>query len=159
MNKNTFIQRGFAIRSNAPSVQAYLDELPANRADDFLKFHQTILDHLPQDFEEQISYGMLGYVVPHSTYPNGYHYNPKQPLPFINLGLQKNFIGFYHMGIYADPNLLTWFIREHPKYCKLKLDMGKSYIRFKKTEVIPHPLITELVGLHYMKIVTEEHYE
>jgi Domain of unknown function (DU1801) len=93
-----------------------------------------------------MSYGMLGYVVPHSVYPDGYHCNPKTPLPFMNLASQKNFIAVYHMGVYAKKELLDWFVLEYPKYCKHKLDMGKSCIRFKKTEDIPYKLIGELTA-------------
>ncbi|HNL71683.1 MAG TPA: DUF1801 domain-containing protein, partial [Leptospiraceae bacterium] len=96
-------------------------------------------------FEETISYGMISYVVPHSLYPEGYHTDPKQPLPFISLASQKNFIALYHMGIYADEKILHWFVTEYPKHSKTKLDMGKSCIRFKKIDQIPFDLIQELV--------------
>jgi hypothetical protein len=89
---------------------------------------------------------MLCYSVPHSRYPAGYHCNPEQPLPFISVASQKNFIALYHMGIYADPELLAWFTAEYPKHSKTKLDMGKSCIRFKKPEAIPFALIAELAG-------------
>ena len=92
-----------------------------------------------------MNYGMIGYIVPHSTYPNGYHCNPKLPLPFINLASQKNFIALYHMGIYANPQLLDWFVAEYPKHSTQKLDMGKSCIRFKKMDQIPFDLIAELM--------------
>ncbi len=92
-----------------------------------------------------MSYGMIGYVVPHKTYPEGNHCNPKLPLPFINIASQKNFIALYHMGMYADKALLDWFVAEYPKHCKTKLDMGKSCVRFKKPENIPFDLIAELV--------------
>ena len=104
------------------------------------------LKNLPKGFKECISYGMLGYVVPHELYPNGYHVNPKLPLPFINLASQKNFIAVYHSGLYADPELMEWFVKVYPKHCKTKLDMGKSCIRFKKIDQIPMVLIGELVS-------------
>jgi len=91
-----------------------------------------------------MSYGMIGYVVPHSIYPEGYHCDTKLPLPFLSIASQKNFVAVYHMGIYADPELLNWFVGEYPKYCKRKLDMGKSCIRFKKLEEFPYQLIGEL---------------
>ena len=109
-----------------------------------LKLREVIKNNLPEGFEEAMSYGMLGFVVPHSIYPKGYHCDPKLPLPFISLASQKNFIALYHMGIYADENLLNWFLVEYPKHCKTKLDMGKSCIRFKKMEDIPFELISEL---------------
>jgi hypothetical protein len=109
------------------------------------RLHDLIMENLPQGFEAGVGYGMLGYVVPHSLYPAGYQCDPKQPLPFIGLASQKNSISFYHMGLYADQALLDWFVGEYPKYCKTKLDMGKSCIRFKKEENIPFPLLAELV--------------
>jgi hypothetical protein len=99
---------------------------------------------LPKGFEETLNYGLIGYVVPHSIYPNGYHCNPKLPVPFMNIASQKNFIAVYHMGLYANPELLNWFVQEYPKHCNTKLDMGKSCIRFKKTNQIPFDLIAEL---------------
>ena len=126
------------------TVQEYISSLPTERQTVIQKLRETIINSLPQGFEETISYGMIGYVVPLSTYPAGYHCDPKLPLPFINLASQKNFIALYHMGIYADENLLNWFTSEYPKYCKTKLDMGKSCIRFKKMEDIPYQLIAEL---------------
>jgi hypothetical protein len=122
----------------------YVANLPAERQGAMSKLRQTILENLPNGFEETISYEMIGYVVPHSIYPAGYHCNPNLPLPFISIASQKNFIALYHMGIYADDNLNKWFISEYPKYISTKLDMGKSCIRFKKIELIPYNLIGEL---------------
>jgi hypothetical protein len=92
-----------------------------------------------------MSYGMIGYVVPHSIYPARYHCNPSLPLPFMNIASQKNFIAFYHMGIYANKALYDWFVGEYPEHCSRKLDMGKSCIRFKIMEDIPYELLGELV--------------
>lgn len=128
----------------ADSPKDYIAQLPAERQEVISKIRETILKNLPQGFEEQMSYGMLGYVVPHSKYPDGYHCDPKLPLPFINLASQKNFIALYHSGIYADPKLHDWFVAEYPKHCKRKLDMGKSCIRFKSMNDIPYTLIGEL---------------
>ncbi len=128
----------------AKTADEYIKALPADKREDFLKLRNTVLKSLPKGFEETMNYGMLGYVVPHSLYPPGYHCDPKLPLPFINLALQKNFIGFYHMGIYANPELLNWFQMEYAKQVPQKLDMGKSCIRFKKPENIPHKLIAQL---------------
>jgi uncharacterized protein YdhG (YjbR/CyaY superfamily) len=127
------------------TVQEYLDSVPENRKDAFNKLRNTIIENLPHGFEETISYGMIGYVVPKSIYPAGYHCSPELPLPFVSIANQKNYIALYHMGIYADKNLLDWFLTEYPKYSKRKLDMGKSCIRFKKTEDIPFNLIGELI--------------
>ncbi len=102
--------------------------------------------------EEAVNYGILGYVVPHSLYPNGYHCNTKLPLPFMNLASQKNFIAVYSTALYAKKELMDWFILEHKKRCKYKIHMGKSCIRFKKMEDIPFGLIGELTP----KISTDE---
>jgi uncharacterized protein YdhG (YjbR/CyaY superfamily) len=131
--------------SAATTVDQYMNELPEDRKSAMTKLRNTILKNLPEGFEETMSYGMVGYVVPHSMYPSGYHCDPKLPLPFMNIASQKNFIAFYHMGIYAIPELLSWFTAEYPKHVKSKPDMGKSCLRFKKEENIPFDLIGELV--------------
>jgi hypothetical protein len=133
------------MQSNATTVAAYLEEIPEERKEAFFKLRDTILTNIPKGFSEQLSYGSLGYVVPHSIYPKGYHCDPKLPLPFIALASQKNFIALYHMGIYANPELLNWFTSEYPKHSAQKLDMGKSCIRFKKMDQIPFDLIAALV--------------
>ncbi len=127
------------------TIQEILDNIPTERKEAFHRLHHVIVDNLPEGFEVGISYGMLGYVVPHSIYPAGYHCKKEEPLPFASLASQKNSINFYHMGIYADPGLLEWFVTEYPKYCKSKLDMGKSCIRFKKPDDIPFELIGALM--------------
>ncbi len=132
------------MQSKATSPAQYISELPDDRKEVISKLRQTIRNNLPKGFEEQMSYGMLGYVVPHSTYPDGYHCSPELPLPFINLASQKNFVALYHSGIYASTELYDWFVGEYPKYVKTKLDMGKSCVRFKKLETIPYELIGEL---------------
>jgi hypothetical protein len=101
--------------SNAESVQQYLEELPEDRKQPMKLLRQTILDNIPEGFSEEMSYGMIGYVVPHSLYPAGYHCDPKLPLPFINIASQKNSINLYHSGIYLDSKLLEWFQAEYPK--------------------------------------------
>jgi hypothetical protein len=134
------------MQSTAKTVNDYLNELPEERKVAFLKLRERILNNLPKGFEEQMSYGMLGYVVPHDLYPDGYHCNPKLPLPFMNIASQKNFIALYHLGIYAIPELLEWFASEFPKHSSQKLDIGKSCIRFEKLDQIPFDLIAELAG-------------
>jgi uncharacterized protein YdhG (YjbR/CyaY superfamily) len=140
------------------SPEEYINSLPDERQVPFQKLREIILKNLPEGFEETISYGMIGYVVPHSLYPNGYHCNPKLPLPFINIASQKNFMAFYHMGIYADKKLFDWFVSEFPKHSNLKLDIGKSCIRFKKMNQIPYELLGELVS-KITPIVWIEKYE
>ncbi|TDE26849.1 DUF1801 domain-containing protein [Flavobacterium ranwuense] len=133
------------MQSKAQSVAEYLKELPEDRKKVMIELREIILKNIPKGFIEQMSYGMMGYVVPHSIYPSGYHCTPELPLPFIGVASQKNFIAVYHMGIYANPELLNWFVTEYPKHSIQKLDMGKSCIRFKKLDQIPFDLITELV--------------
>ncbi|MCH1473239.1 MAG: DUF1801 domain-containing protein [Bacteroidia bacterium] len=130
----------------ANSPEEYIHQLPDERQDSFNKLRSTIVKHLPLGFEERMSYGMIGYVVPKSLYPAGYHCDPKLPLPFVNIASQKNFIALYHMGIYTDPELLQWFQTEYAQQCKYKLDMGKSCVRFKRMDDIPFDLIAELMG-------------
>ena len=134
------------MQSSAKTPDQYITELPEDRKEVMLKLRDVTLKNLPKGFEEQMSYGMLGYVVPHSIYPNGYHCNTKDPLPFFAIASQKNSINIYHMMVYADKNLHDWFSAEYPKYCKSKLDMGKSCIRFKKMDDIPFDLIGELLS-------------
>lgn len=131
------------IEANSP--EEYIEKLPEDRKPVIARLREILLNHLPEGFEEGMSYGMVGYYVPHSIYPDGYHCSPELPLPFINIASQKNHIGFYHMGIYSDPVLMDWFVQEYPNHAKRKLDMGKSCIRFKKMEDIPYDLIQELV--------------
>ena len=133
------------MQSNAETVDDYLSEIPADRREGFFALRQTILDNIPKGFIEQISYGMIGYVVPHNLYPEGYHCNPKLPLPFVNIASQKNFIALYHMGVYSKPELLSWFVEEFPKHSKRKLNMGKSCIRYNNSNHIPFDLIVQLM--------------
>jgi hypothetical protein len=130
---------------NAANPEHYIEQLPENRKIAFARLRQTILDNIPEGFSETMSYGMIGYVIPHSVYPAGYHADPALPLPFINIASQKDYIAFYHMGLYANKSLLDWFTKAYPEYSKTKLDMGKSCVRFRNPEQIPFPLIAELV--------------
>lgn len=140
------------MQSIAQTADQYITELPANRFAAMTNLRNTILSNIPKGFVEEMSYGMIGYVVPHSLYPKGYHCNPQLPLPFVSIASQKNFIALYHMGIYADPTLLEWFVDEYPKYTKIKLDLGKSCIRFKNTDQIPF----ELIGMLIQKTTVKE---
>ncbi|MBT4413363.1 MAG: DUF1801 domain-containing protein [Polaribacter sp.] len=130
----------------ANTPEEYIEQLPEDRKQAVQKIRAVIKKNLPKGFEEGINYKMLGFYVPHSKFPEGYHCDPKLPLPFINLASQKNSVNLYHMGIYAKKELLDWFVKEYTKYCKYKLDMGKSCIRFKKMDDIPFDLIGELVS-------------
>ena len=134
------------MKIEAETPEEYIAKLPKERADVITKLRQVILDNLPEGFQECINYNMIGYVVPHSIYPNGYHVEPQLPLPFLSIASQKNFVAVYHSGVYSSPELLDWFVGEYPKYVKTKLDMGKSCIRFKKMATIPYDLIGQLVS-------------
>lgn len=140
------------MQSVAKNPEDYIAEAPIERQAALQKLRELILKNIPKGFEEMMGYGMIGYSVPHSIYPDGYHCDPKQALPFVSFASQKNFIALYHMGIYAKPDLLDWFTSEFPNHSKKKLDMGKSCIRFKKPEDIPFDLIGELM----QKITVEE---
>lgn len=133
------------MQSKAQTVDTYMRELPEERKAPMQRLREIFKANLPEGFTEEMNYGMIGYVVPHSIYPKGYHCSPELPLPFVNIASQKNFIAVYHMGIYSDEKLLNWFVEEFPKHSKAKLDMGKSCIRFKKMDQIPYDLIGELL--------------
>lgn len=134
------------MQSAAISPQAYIDSLPEDRKGAMEQLRSVIRAHIPAGFEEVMSYGMIGYVVPHSLYPAGYHCTPALPLPFISIASQKNFIALYHMGLYADKDLYDWFVNTYATTSKKKPDIGKSCIRFKKVDDIPYELIGELVS-------------
>jgi hypothetical protein len=139
----------------ATTVKEYLDSLPAERKEAINKLRKIILANIPKGFEETISYGMVGYVVPLSIYPDGYHCDPKLPLPFITLASQKNYIALHHMGLYGSEKLLKWFTEEYPKHSKVKLDMGKGCVRFKKIDQIPY----EFIGTLCSKLTIEKWIE
>jgi len=128
----------------ADSVDEYISKIPEERHEIFKKIFDAINDNLPKGFKQGMNYGMIGWAIPLETYPAGYHCTPESPLPFMALASQKNFIAFYHMGMYANPELLDWFVAEYPKHSKRKLDMGKSCVRFKKMDDIPLELLAEV---------------
>ncbi len=134
------------MQSSATTVDQYIAELPEERQKVISQLRKQIKKNLPKGFKECMGYGMIGYVVPHSMYPAGYHCNPKDPLPFMNLASQKNFVAVYSMGIYSNPKLLKWFTDEYAKAGVGKLDMGKSCIRLKKMDKIPYELFGQLAS-------------
>ncbi len=140
------------MKIEANSVEEYIKNLPEDRKPAIVRLRETINKNIPSGFEETISYGMIGWVVPLSTYPSGYHCTADTPLPFASLASQKNYIAVYHMGIYANPKLLKWFQEEYKKQVPTKLDMGKSCIRFKNIKNIPYDLVGEL----FQKINVED---
>src|ERR1700757_4755843 len=140
------------MQSKAKTVKEYVDSLPDDRKKVISEMRKVILKNIPKGFEECMGYGMIAYVIPHSLYPKGYHCDPTVPLPYMNVASQKNFVALYHMGVYGSKKLLDWFVKEYPKHCKTKLDMGKAWIRFKKMDDIPYKLIGEFSS----KITAEE---
>lgn len=131
------------MKYQANSPEDYIAQLAEDRKPVLEKLRKIISENLPKGFQEGMSYNMIGYFVPHSLYPSGYHCDPKLPLPFINIASQKNFVALYHSGIYAKKELFDWFVAEYPKHTRYKLDMGKSCVRFKKMHDIPYDLIAE----------------
>lgn len=134
------------MQSKAKTVDEYIETLPEDRQKAISDIRKVVNKNLPKGFEEMMSYGMMGWAVPHDLYPAGYHCDPKQPLPFMGVASQKNFISVYSMCLYSDDKLLKWFQKEWPKHSSKKLDMGKSCIRFKKVDDIPLKLIGELAA-------------
>ncbi len=132
------------MQSKATTIKAYLAELPQERREAIQEVRDVILKNLPKGYEEVIQYGAIGYVVPHSVYPPGYHCDPNQPLPFVGLASQKNHMAVYLMCIYNDPAHETWFREAWAKTGK-KLDMGKSCVRFKKLEDVPLKVIGQVI--------------
>lgn len=124
----------------------YITQLPADRKIVVQQMLEIFRTYLPEGFEETINYGMIGFVVPKSIYPKGYHCDPKLPLPFIAIAAQKHFTALYHMGVYANPDMYEWFTHEYQQLQLGKLDMGKSCIRFKKAEKVPWKLLEKLAG-------------
>jgi Domain of unknown function (DU1801) len=134
-------------------IDLYISEAPIEQQDALSKLRTILRDTItPLGFEECMSYGMIGYVVPFSLYPSGYHCDTSLPLPFINVASRKSGINLYAMGVAADPDILKWWQEEYAKCNIGKLDMGVGCIRFKKLDLIPYALIEELAG----KITAEE---
>ena len=132
------------MKIEAKSVDEYVSNAPEERQDALRRMREVLRDNLPKGFSEELSYGMPGYVVPHSLYEPGYHCDPRLPLPFVSFANQKNFVALYHMGLYASPEDMVWFMDSWDAERFGKLDMGKSCIRFKKMDKIPWDLIGEL---------------
>jgi len=132
------------MKIEATSVDEYVSKAPEERQDALRRMREVLRENLPKGFSEELSYGMPGYVVPHSLYEPGYHCDPRLPLPFVSFANQKNFVALYHMGLYASPEDMVWFMDSWDAERFGKLDMGKSCIRFKKMDKIPWDLIGEL---------------
>lgn len=132
------------MQSKAATPNQYYDELPEDRMKVMKKLRSVIKKNLPKGFVEEMDYGMPGWSVPHKLYPPGYHCAPEKSLPFMGLASQKNYISYYHMGLYDGGPLLQWFQKEWKNHSDKKLDMGKCCVRFKKPEDVPIDLLGEL---------------
>lgn len=132
------------MQSQAKTVDEYLLELPEDRQEIVQAVREEILRNLPKGYEEGMQYGMIGYYVPHSLYPAGYHCNPKQPLPFASLASQKQYVSVYLYCVYSDEKEAEWFRRTWEK-TGLKLNMGKSCVRFRRLEDVPLKVIGKAV--------------
>ena len=131
--------------SNAKTVDEYLAALPQDRRAAIGAVRDVILTNLPAGYEEVMQYGMIGYVVPHSIYPAGYHCDPSKPLTYAMLGSQKNHMAIYLCNVYGHKETETWFRKTYSAAGK-KLDMGKSCVRFKKLEQLPLEVIGQVVA-------------
>ncbi len=131
--------------SQTKNVEEYLAGLPEDRRAALQTIRQVILKNLPAGYAEGIQYGMIGYYVPHSVYPPGYHCDPRQPLPFAALGSQKNYMSLHFMPVYGDEELAAWLRQAWAKTGK-KLDMGKACIRFKKVDDLALDIIGEALA-------------
>src|SRR5215213_5297496 len=130
--------------SNAKTPDEYLASLPEDRRAAIAAVRDVILKNLDPDYSERVFYGMLGYVVPHSLFPAGYHCDPTKPLCYAGLASQKNYMSIYLMCIYGDAEQAKWFNDAWKKTGK-KLDMGKSCIRFKKLDDVALDVIGEAI--------------
>lgn len=139
------------MQSKAATVEQYIAELPPDRREIVSTVRNVILKNLDKGYQECMGYGMMGYAVPHSIFPAGYHCNPKQPLPFAGLASQKQYVSLYIMFLYCgcdgsvETDVLKWFRDAWAKSGKKKLDMGVCCIRFKKLDEIPLDVIGEAI--------------
>ena len=143
------------MKDDIRTVEDYIKTLQPDRKEAVIKLRRSIRENLPEGFEEHFSYGMIGYVVPLSRYPRGYHAKKGEPLPFLSVASQKNYIAVYHMGLYEKKEVEEWFRTGYAKSVSTKLDMGKSCIRFKDERSIPYELITKLCRM----ITVQEYIE
>ncbi|UXV34285.1 DUF1801 domain-containing protein [Staphylococcus sp. IVB6181] len=125
-------------------IEDYIAQIDGKRRPAFVQLFEVILKHLPKGFQPVMQYGMPTFAVPLERYPQGYLGNPDVPLPFVSIAAQKNFIGLYHMGLYGDEDLKSWFIHRYEQEVPTKLNMGKSCVRMSNPKNIPYDLIADL---------------
>lgn len=129
----------------AASPEAYLAALPDDRRAVVTAVCEAIRPHLPEGIEEGMQYGMIGWYVPHSIHPDGYHCNPEEPVPYASVANQKAKVSVYLFCMYTDPDLAAWFADAYRAWLGRKPDMGKSCVRFKRVEDVPVELLAEVV--------------
>lgn len=132
------------MQPKATTVEAYLASLPEDRRSAIQAVRKVFLDNMGPGYAEGMSYGMIGYYVPHSVFPSGYHCDPKQPLPYAGIASQKQHMSLYLMGCYGSPSLRAWFEQAWAKAGK-KLDMGKACVRFKKLDDLALDVLAEVI--------------
>jgi hypothetical protein len=142
------------MQSKATTVDAYLAELPEERREAISAIRGVILKNLPRGYEEGMQWGVIGYYVPHSLYPAGYHCQPEEPLPVASLASQKNHMAFYGLGLYINEAQARWFVEEWKKAGK-KLDMGKSCVRFKTLDDVA----VDVIGRAIKRLPVEQYIE
>ncbi len=144
------------MQSKAKTPKAYLSSLPKDRRDALEAVRKVIVKNLGKGYAEGMQYGMIGYFVPHSVYPPGYHCDPKQPVPFAAIASQKNYMSVYLNAMYGGGFDESW-IRARFEAAGKKLDMGKCCIRFKKLEDLPLDVIGEAIRSVPMKQYIEQY--
>lgn len=127
--------------SKAQTVADYLSEMPPERREAVNKVRETILENLPEGYEEVMNWGMITYQVPLEVYPDTYN---KKPLMYAALANQKNHMAVYLTGIYLDEGIYQEFEEKYKKTGK-RYDVGKSCVRFRKLDDLPLPLIGESI--------------
>ncbi len=133
------------------TVAKYLAALPKDRRDAMQAVRRVIRANLDPKFKEIIQYGAIGYVLPHSVYPAGYHCDPKQPLPFAGIVSRKNHMSIHLFCIYMAQDEQRRFRDAWVKSGK-RLDMGKSCVRFRKIEDVP----LDVVGKTFKRITAKK---
>lgn len=131
------------MKSKATTIEGYLEGLPEDRQDAIRAVRRVILKRLPKGYQEVVQYGMLGYVVPLEKFPAGYLNRKNEPLPYICLASQKNYMSIYMMSVYGEAE--AEFRRQYAATGK-RLDMGKCCMRFKKLDDLPLEVIGNAVA-------------
>lgn len=130
------------VSSAAGTVKQYLAELPPERRKVVSAVRDIINANVPDGYQESMAFGMIGWSIPLSRYPETYN---KQPLGYVALAAQKNNYSLYLMGVYADGRQ-EQKLRAAAAAIGRKLDMGKSCLRFKSVDDLPMAAIGELIA-------------